>query len=72
MYTICKGELQASYVMHGILWKEMDFYFVVGCKMDKFRKEIPGLLEVKCSVPWQFGICAMLRDAAHRFGWYKN
>lgn len=46
MYTICKGELQASYMMHGILWKEMDFYFVVGCKMDKFRKEIPGLLEV--------------------------
>lgn len=46
MYTICKGELQASYVMYGILWKEMDFYFVVGCKMDKFKKEIQSLLEV--------------------------
>lgn len=40
MYTICKGELQASYMMHGILRKEMDFYFMFGCKMDKFKKEI--------------------------------
>lgn len=46
MYTICKGELQASYVMCGILWKEMDFVFMVGCKMDTFRKEIQSLLEM--------------------------
>lgn len=46
MYTICKEELQASYVMYGILWKEMDFDFMVGCKRDKFRKEIQSLLEM--------------------------
>lgn len=32
--------------MHGILWKEMDFYSVVGCKMDKFREEIQSHLEM--------------------------
>lgn len=46
MYTICKGELQASYMMYGILWKEMDFDFIVGCKMDTFSKEIQSLLEM--------------------------
>lgn len=33
-------------MMHGILWNEMDFYFMVGCIMDKFRIEVQSLLEM--------------------------
>ena len=46
MYTICKGELQISYMMYGILWKEMGFDFMARRKTSTFRKEIQSLLEM--------------------------
>lgn len=46
MYTICKGELQTSYMMYGILWKEMDFDFMARCKPNTFRKELQSLLQM--------------------------
>lgn len=66
MHAICRDRLQTSYVMYGLLCKEMNFKFIARYTNNTFRKEIQSLLELNaehlCNL--EFAPCSRMLPSA--------